>query len=233
MSRWDCAGGAAGGLLCWQERRLWVNDAAAGGTEVLPTLCLLLTRTSTPPYPPHPTLPQQEYLAQTMALQLTLMAEDSNRNLHKFRGRAEIRAAQAADMPLTGAAADAGQSGENGAVTAGGRQRLLGTGVQLKLLMLSPVAFGVRRLCSAPHPAKPDMLATSHQTLLPHAAVAGDAPPVVEVPVTMNEMLLRGCMLKNSGFVTGLVVYTGRETRIQMNAAKTPLKIGACLFVGG
>ena len=42
----------------------------------------------------------------------------------------------------------------------------------------------------------------------------------------MNEMLLRGCMLKNSGFITGLVVYTGKETRIQMNAAKTPLKVG-------
>lgn len=51
---------------------------------------------------------------------------------------------------------------------------------------------------------------------------------MVEVPVTMNEMLLRGCMLKNSGFITGLVVYTGKETRIQMNAAKTPLKVGAC-----
>lgn len=42
----------------------------------------------------------------------------------------------------------------------------------------------------------------------------------------MNEMLLRGCMLKNTGFVLGLVVYTGRETRIQRNAAKTPNKIG-------
>eukprot|EP00891_Asterochloris_glomerata_P000836 jgi/Astpho2/836/Aster-00685 len=47
------------------------------------------------------------------------------------------------------------------------------------------------------------------------------------VPVTMNEMLLRGCMLKNTGFVLGLVVYTGRETRIQRNAAKTPNKIGS------
>lgn len=42
----------------------------------------------------------------------------------------------------------------------------------------------------------------------------------------MNEMLLRGCMLKNSNYVLGLVVYTGRESRIQMNAAKTPNKVG-------
>ena len=42
------------------------------------------------------------------------------------------------------------------------------------------------------------------------------------MPVTMNEMLLRGCMLKNSNYVLGLVVYTGKESRIQMNAAKPP-----------
>jgi len=51
--------------------------------------------------------------------------------------------------------------------------------------------------------------------------------------VTMNEMLLRGCMLKNSRSVLGLVVYTGPESRIQMNAAKTPLKIGACTHMSG
>ena len=43
----------------------------------------------------------------------------------------------------------------------------------------------------------------------------------------MNEMLLRGCMLKNSRYILGLVVYTGPESRIQMNAAKTPNKVGA------
>ena len=49
------------------------------------------------------------------------------------------------------------------------------------------------------------------------------------LPVTMNEMLLRGCMLKNSRYILGLVVYTGPESRIQMNAAKTPNKVGPCL----
>ena len=47
------------------------------------------------------------------------------------------------------------------------------------------------------------------------------------LPVTINEMLLRGCMLKNSNYVLGMVVYTGRESRIQMNAATTPNKVGA------
>lgn len=58
----------------------------------------------------------------------------------------------------------------------------------------------------------------------------GEADPSAapsSFPVTMNEVLLRGCMLKNSGSVFGMVVYTGDETRIQKNAAKTPFKVGA------
>ena len=59
-----------------------------------------------------------------------------------------------------------------------------------------------------------------------HAGTNGGAPHTV--PVTMNEMLLRGCTLKNTGEVLGLVVYSGEETRIQQNAAETPLKYGEC-----
>ena len=57
-------------------------------------------------------------------------------------------------------------------------------------------------------------------------AGAEGVAPGRTVAVTMNEMLLRGCMLKNSGHILGLVVYTGEETRIQMNSAETPLKYG-------
>ena len=46
------------------------------------------------------------------------------------------------------------------------------------------------------------------------------------VPVSINELLLRGCTLKNSGFILGLVVYTGAETRIQMNSTAPPRKQG-------
>lgn len=62
-----------------------------------------------------------------------------------------------------------------------------------------------------------------------HRATAALQPEKeqVEVAVTMNEMLLRGCTLKNSTEIVGLVVYTGKETRIQMNSTKTPLKIGS------
>ena len=48
-----------------------------------------------------------------------------------------------------------------------------------------------------------------------------------QYPVTINEMLLRGCTLKNSKSIIGAVVYTGAESRIQKNSAKTPHKVGA------
>ena len=42
----------------------------------------------------------------------------------------------------------------------------------------------------------------------------------------MDEMLLRGCTLKNSKTIQGLVIYTGPETRIQQNSAAPPRKLG-------
>lgn len=53
---------------------------------------------------------------------------------------------------------------------------------------------------------------------------------MLTVAVTMNEVLLRGCTLKNSGRVHGCVIYTGPESRIQMNAASPPRKLGAPLL---
>lgn len=47
------------------------------------------------------------------------------------------------------------------------------------------------------------------------------------MPVDMSGVLLRGTTLKNSGRIAGLVVYTGGESRIQMNAAPPPRKRGA------
>jgi magnesium-transporting ATPase (P-type) len=55
-------------------------------------------------------------------------------------------------------------------------------------------------------------------------AVEKDKPKMV--PISMSQMLLRGCLLKNSRHILGLVVYTGPESRIQMNSAAPPLKIG-------
>lgn len=46
------------------------------------------------------------------------------------------------------------------------------------------------------------------------------------LPITMNEVLLRGCTLKNSRFIYGVVIYTGGDTRIMRNQAVTPTKVG-------
>lgn len=39
-------------------------------------------------------------------------------------------------------------------------------------------------------------------------------------PVTINELLLRGCALRNTKWVIGLVLFTGADTKIMMNQGK-------------
>ena len=43
-------------------------------------------------------------------------------------------------------------------------------------------------------------------------------------PVSINNLLLRGSSLKNTTWVLGVVVFTGRETKIMLNAGATPRK---------
>jgi len=43
-------------------------------------------------------------------------------------------------------------------------------------------------------------------------------------PVTINELLLRGCSLRNTTWVVGLVVFTGADTKIMLNGGDTPSK---------
>lgn len=42
--------------------------------------------------------------------------------------------------------------------------------------------------------------------------------------VTVNELLLRGCSLRNTAWVIGLVVFTGSDTKIMLNQGITPSK---------
>lgn len=44
------------------------------------------------------------------------------------------------------------------------------------------------------------------------------------VAVTNEQFLLRGCSLKNTGWVFGLVVYTGHETKIMLNSGRSKPK---------
>jgi phospholipid-translocating ATPase len=43
-------------------------------------------------------------------------------------------------------------------------------------------------------------------------------------PVTINEILLRGCSIRNTAWVIGLVVFTGKDTKIMLNGGDTPSK---------
>jgi len=43
-------------------------------------------------------------------------------------------------------------------------------------------------------------------------------------PVTINNLLLRGCTVRNTSWIVGLVVFTGADTKIMLNGGDTPSK---------
>jgi phospholipid-translocating ATPase len=43
-------------------------------------------------------------------------------------------------------------------------------------------------------------------------------------PVTINEFLLRGCAVRNTSWIIGLVVFTGADTKIMLNGGDAPSK---------
>lgn len=49
-------------------------------------------------------------------------------------------------------------------------------------------------------------------------------PEIKAEPVSIENLLLRGCNLKNTDWVIGVVVFTGEETKIMMNSGITPSK---------
>ncbi|XP_054809122.1 phospholipid-transporting ATPase 3-like isoform X3 [Prosopis cineraria] len=44
------------------------------------------------------------------------------------------------------------------------------------------------------------------------------------LPVNPNQILLRGCSLKNTGYIVGVVIFTGHETKVMMNSMNVPSK---------
>ncbi|GAV61079.1 E1-E2_ATPase domain-containing protein/HAD domain-containing protein [Cephalotus follicularis] len=44
------------------------------------------------------------------------------------------------------------------------------------------------------------------------------------LPLTPNQILLRGCSLRNTEYIVGAVVFTGHETKVMMNAMNVPSK---------
>jgi phospholipid-translocating ATPase len=51
----------------------------------------------------------------------------------------------------------------------------------------------------------------------------GDDGPAVH-PITLETTLLRGCILKNTAWVVGIVIFTGSDTKIIQNSGGTPSK---------
>ncbi|CAH9129097.1 unnamed protein product [Cuscuta epithymum] len=44
------------------------------------------------------------------------------------------------------------------------------------------------------------------------------------LPLSPNQLLLRGCSLRNTDYIVGVVIFTGHETKVMMNAMKIPSK---------
>ncbi|XP_049864853.1 probable phospholipid-transporting ATPase IA isoform X2 [Pectinophora gossypiella] len=44
------------------------------------------------------------------------------------------------------------------------------------------------------------------------------------IPLGLDQMLLRGAMLRNTAYIYGIVIYTGHETKLMKNSTKAPLK---------
>ena len=46
----------------------------------------------------------------------------------------------------------------------------------------------------------------------------------VDIPLNADNMVLRGCKLRNTPYVIGLVVFTGPESKIMQNSSKPRYK---------
>lgn len=49
--------------------------------------------------------------------------------------------------------------------------------------------------------------------------------PPREVPLDINQLLLRGAQLRNTSWIYGIVIFTGHETKLMLNSSKKPSKV--------
>ncbi|RYP45723.1 hypothetical protein DL768_007964 [Monosporascus sp. mg162] len=55
-------------------------------------------------------------------------------------------------------------------------------------------------------------------------SIPGSGPREMSEPISIGNLLLRGCNLRNTDWVLGVVVFTGHDTKIMQNAGITPSK---------
>ncbi|PQE33849.1 phospholipid-translocating P-type ATPase domain-containing protein [Rutstroemia sp. NJR-2017a WRK4] len=72
-----------------------------------------------------------------------------------------------------------------------------------------------------PHPNLYQYSAVARWTQ--HDSKDGQAEEMVE-PISINNLLLRGCNLRNTDWILGVVVFTGFDTKIMLNSGITPSK---------
>ncbi|TPX45461.1 hypothetical protein SeLEV6574_g03853 [Synchytrium endobioticum] len=61
-------------------------------------------------------------------------------------------------------------------------------------------------------------------TVYPQATPASERGAGKVVPIAPVGILLRGCVLRNTGWIIGIVIYTGVETKVMLNSGETPSK---------
>ena len=64
----------------------------------------------------------------------------------------------------------------------------------------------------------------AYNGVLKYSSMDGPKTEEKHEAVTINELLLRGCTLRNTKWVIGMVIFTGQDTKIMLNGGDTPSK---------
>lgn len=84
--------------------------------------------------------------------------------------------------------------------------------------LLDPAELG--RLSGRVRSEQPNSSLYTYEATLTMSAGGGEK----ELPLTPEQLLLRGANLRNTPWIHGIVVFTGHETKLMRNASATPIK---------
>lgn len=143
-----------------------------------------------------------------------VVAEPPNRSIYEFSGYWELPRSGHVPLPVPPPGAPLGLSGTSSGVAS---DAALAAAPDPRagspLPMQSQQVLGPG---GAP-PGSPLPSAAESSTLSAHApAPAGES---MSVPLGPGNMLLRSCVVRNTGWVVGLAIYTGRDCKVVLNAS--------------